>query len=187
MRRDGRAELLRPWFVGGLARERGARDALFGRLLDPQHTAERAQQAGHAGVGLQQGRHLRVADQALQLRREGCGGGETADQPAVAGGQAAGFERARLDGLSRDWRASRGGSGGSGLDGPGEDGGETGEDAGQAVPDADDLWDGHAGGEACDDDGAKGIDHRDEAVGGGKGCCPGHEHNKNIVLDGCQW
>ena len=155
---------------------------LFGRLLDAQHAAERTQQAGHAGVGLQQGRHLRVADQALQFLGEGGGGGQAADQPAVAGGQAAGFERASLDLWPRGWRVGRDGSGGdgAGLDGPSEDGGETGEDAGQAIPDANDLRAGHACGEACYDDGAKCIDHQDEAVGGREGGCLGQEHNRNI-------
>ena len=178
-----------PGWVRGRGLDRGggrAPGALFGGPLDAQHAAERTEQAGHAGIGLQQHGHLRVADQALQFLRERGGGGDAPDEPAVAGGQAAGFERARLDGLAFGWLAGRDGSGGQGLCGPSEDGGETGEDTGQAIPYADDLGAGHAGGEAGDDDGAKGIDHRDEAVGGGKGCCPGHEHIKNIIWGGCQ-
>ena len=89
--------------------------------------------------------------------------------------------------LAFGWLAGRNESGGAGLGGPGQDGSETGEDAGQAVPDADDLWAGHARAEASDDDGAEGIDHRDEAVGGGKGYCREHEQNKNINRDECQW
>ena len=173
-----------PGWVRGWGLDRGggwAPGALFGGLLDTQHAAERTKQAGHAGIGLQQGRHLRVADQALQFLGEGGGGGQAANEPAVSGGEAAVFELARPDCPGR-----RGGGGvgldGAGLDGPSEDVGEAGQDAGQAVPDADDLWAGHACCEACDDDGAECIDHQNEAVGGGEGGCPGHEHNKNICF-----
>ena len=110
---------------------------------------------------MQQRGELRVCEQTLQVCREGRGRGQAADQPGVAGGQAAGFGGPCGSGFGDGvwlrpdlWVCAEA----AGLDRPSGDGGETGEDAVQAVPDADDERAGQTG-EARGDDFAQRLDH----------------------------
>ena len=146
---------------------------------DAEHAAERAQQALDAGGGVEQGDHVRLAQQMLELRGVGAGRRHRLAQPAGAPRQAARRGDRRPAGQRLAGGSARGGAQPAG----GGAGGEAGDAQGhpfQPRPQQQQDGDGEKPARrACRGGLAHIIDDAGEAFGRRQGGFGVHERNKN--------
>ncbi len=165
--------------AGGDRRRDGTRREQAGRRADAQHPAERTQDAAGLRGGGDEGCHLRIGQQMLQLRGAGRRLRHQTREPGEAPRQTA----RRRPGRARRWAAA-GGRTFSGADPGGEDGEPDGQ-AAQPRPDQNHQRQGDpAHGAARGNGPAQPVDDAGEAVGRGGRSGGGHERNRNTRRPG---